>query len=240
MQKLNVLIVDDEPLGAARVKRLLQGDQDLESIEVAESAESALELLRETAPDLLFLDIEMPGMDGFELLEKLRPGKVPYVIFVTAFEEHAIRAFEVHAVDYLLKPVTRQRLAGALERAKDLLFNKNAPNVHYAPRIVVKEGEAVHLIKTSEIDWLEADRRYVIVHVKGKTYSLREGITNFAARLDPSRFLRIHRSYIVNIDRIAKLDRLFRGEYRVLLHDGTTLLMTRRYKKSVEQVLGEI
>jgi two-component system LytT family response regulator len=236
---LNVLIVDDEPLGSARVKRLLQGDPDLHTIEVAENPETALHLLRESAPDILFLDIEMPGMNGFELLEKLRPGKTPYIIFVTAYEEHALHAFEVQAVDYLLKPVTRHRIAGALQRAKDLLRHPVSARTEFAKRLVVKESEEVHLIKTAEIDWIEANGRYVTLHSGSKTFTIREGISDLSARLDPARFARIHRSYVVNIDRIAKLQPLFHGEYRVILQDGTVLLLTRHYKKAIQQVLGD-
>jgi two-component system, LytTR family, response regulator len=236
---LNVLIVDDEPLGAARIKRLLQNDPDLKTIAVAESAEGALELLRESAPDILFLDIELPEMNGFELLEKLRPGKVPYVIFVTAYEEHAIHAFEVQAIDYLLKPVTRQRLAGSLQRAKDLFRNRPAANTQYATRLIVKERDGVHIVKTSDIDWIEADRRYVILHAGLKTFVMREAISELALRLDPARFVRVHRSHIVNVDRIAKLQPLFRGEYRVVLQNGTNLLLTRHYKKFVQEALGD-
>ncbi len=236
--KFSVLIVDDEPLGAARIKRLLRNDEDLESIDVAESGVMALELLRESAPDILFLDIEMPGLDGFELLEKLRPGKIPYIIFVTAYEEHALHAFEVRAGDYLLKPVTQQRLAGALQRAKESLQQSTAQK-QFTTRLVIKEVSGVQLVKTSEIDWVEADRRYVILHSGKKTFTLREGISSLSARLDPSRFVRIHKSYIVNIDRVTKFQPLFRGEYRVILHDGTELLLTRRYKKAVQRLLGE-
>ncbi len=236
--RLAVLIVDDEPLGAARIKRLLQDDKDLETLDIAESGETALEMLRESSYDILFLDIEMPGLNGFELLEHLRPGKIPYVIFVTAYEEHAVHAFEVQAVDYLLKPVTRQRLAGSLQRAKDLLLQRGAAQ-HYATRLVIKETGGVHLLKSSEIDWIEADRRYVILHAGKKTFTLREGISSLSERLDPARFVRIHKSYIVNMDRVSKFQPLFRGEYRVLLSDGTQLLLTRHYKKAVQRVLGD-
>lgn len=237
--KLNVLIVDDEPLGATRIKRLLVGDADLASVDVADCGETAFQLLRESAYDILFLDIEMPGLNGFELLEKLRPGKLPYVIFVTAYEEHAVHAFEVQALDYLLKPVTRQRLAGALQRAKDLLRQDSRSRREFAARLVIKEPDGVHLVKTSEIDWIEADRRYVLLHAGKKTFALREGISSVSARLDPARFVRIHKSYIVNMDRVSKFQPLFRGEYRVLLHDGTALLLTRHYKKAVQRMLGD-
>jgi two-component system LytT family response regulator len=236
--KYSVLIVDDEPLGAARIRRLLQSDEDLEPVEVAESGEAALELLRETAHDILFLDIEMPGISGFDLLEKLRPGKLPYVIFVTAYEEHAVHAFEVQAGDYLLKPVTQQRLAGAVQRAKDAM-RQRAGRAQYATRLVIREADGVHLLKAAEIDWIEADRRYIILHSGRNTYALREGIGSIAARLDPSSFVRIHKSCIVNVDRIAKLQPLFRGEYRVHLQDGTELLLTRHYKKGLHALLGD-
>jgi two-component system LytT family response regulator len=236
--KYAVLIVDDEPLGANRIKRLLREDEDLETIEVAESGQAALELMRESAPDILFLDIEMPGLNGFQLLEKLRPGKIPYVIFVTAYDEHAVHAFEVHAGDYLLKPVTQQRLAGALQRAKESLQHRSA-QTRFATRLVIKELNGVHLVKASEIDWIEADRRYVILHSGRKTFTLREGISNLYERLDPARFVRIHKSYVVNIDRVTKFQPMFRGEYRVILNDGTELLLTRHYKKAIQRLLGD-
>ena len=236
--KFTALVVDDEPLGAARIKRLLQDDKELEAVDVAESGEAALELLREAAHDILFLDIEMPGLDGFDLLEKLRPGKVPYVIFVTAYEQHAVRAFEVHAGDYLLKPVTPQRLAGALQRAKEAV-RQRAGQAQFSTRLVIREMSGVHLLKAAEIDWIEADRRYVVLHCGKKTFALREGISSIAGRLDPARFVRIHKSYIVNIDRISRFQPLFRGEYRVHLQDGTELLLTRHYKKGIQRLLGD-
>ncbi len=234
---LHVLIVDDEPLGASRIKRLLQTDPDISCIEIAESAEHALLMIRESVPDILFLDIEMPGMNGFELLDKLRGGKVPFVIFVTAYEEHAVQAFEVQALDYLLKPVTQQRVAGSLDRAKSRIGSSPHRRTAGLNRIVVKDGNDLRLIQMHEIDWIEADRRYVIIHSGNKTYVLREAISELARRLDPARFIRIHRSHIVNVERIAKLQPMFRGEYRVVLQNGTTLLLTRHYKKDLNKLL---
>lgn len=236
--KFNVLIVDDEPLGAARIQRLLKDDEELDSIDVAESGEQALGMLREYAHDILFLDIEMPGLNGFDLLEKLRAGKIPYLIFVTAYEEHAVHAFEVQAGDYLLKPVTRQRLAGALQRAKESIRNQTA-TTEFPSRLVIREMNGVYLVNTANIDWIEADRRYVILHSGKKTFTLREGITSFSERLNPSQFVRIHKSYIVNIDRVAKFLPLFHGEYKVMLHDGTELTLTRHYKRAVQRALGD-
>ena len=237
--KLTVLIIDDEPLSCARLKRLLQPEQDISSIAIAENGQTALPVIRELNPDILFLDIEMPGLNGFEMLNKLPPGKKPYTIFVTAYEEHAVKAFEVEAVDYLLKPVTKERLTAALDRAKNLLRqNSSSRQNDYPTHLVVKEKDGVQLIKVNEIDWLEADGRYVILHSSSRSFAIREGISNISARLDPSKFLRIHRSYIVNVDRIAKLQPLFHGDYRVLLNDGTRLLLSRHYKTAVRKILG--
>jgi len=234
---LNVLIVDDEPLGASRIQRLLQNDPDISSIEIAETAELALLMIRESVPDILFLDIEMPGMNGFELLEKLRGGKVPFVIFVTAYEEHAVQAFEVQALDYLLKPVTQQRLAGSLDRAKQIIHSNPILESMRISRMVVKDGNDLRLIHTADIDWIEADRHYVIIHIANKSFVSREPISEMAMKLDPARFARIHRSHIVNVERIAKLQPMFRGEYRVVLHNGTTLMLTRHYKKQLKKIL---
>ena len=239
LMKFSVLIVDDEPLSCARMKRLLQSEQDISSIAIAENGQTALPAIRELNPDIIFLDIEMPGLNGFEMLKKIPPGKKPYTIFVTAYEEHAVKAFEVEAVDYLLKPVTKERLSAALDRARNLLRQSASPKRNEYPKhLAIKEQDGVHLIKMSQVDWVEADGRYVILHSGSRSFAMREGINSLSARLDPSRFLRIHRSFVVNVDRIAKLQPSFHGDYRVLLHDGTRLLLTRHYKSVIQKILG--
>jgi two-component system LytT family response regulator len=241
---IRVLIVDDEPLSRRKIREFLKGDQEIEVVGECGSGPQAVEAVRSIAPDLLFLDVQMPGMDGFGVLEELRDERMPFVIFVTAYDKYAVKAFEVRALDYLLKPFHRERFSRATERAKAQLrdaagdfkaqlrdlIQELRPQTHYLERILVKTSGTVLFLKTGEIDWISAEENYVRLHCGQASYLLREKIGNLETQLDPDRFQRIHRSTIVNIDRIQKLHPHSHGDYQVVLHDGTELMLSRAYR----------
>jgi len=249
MERINAVIIDDERLARRRIRRLLVGEPDIDVLGESATPQQAIALLKERAPDLLFLDIQMPGLNGFEILEAIGENKIPAVIFVTAFEEYAVRAFEVHAVDYLLKPFDRRRFQCAIERAREHLRQLNgsgtsrqlvdllqtlSPKAPSSGRLAVRNGGHVVLVKTDTIDWIEAADNYVCLHCGTETHVLRETMNSLETRLDRDRFLRIHRSTIVNVDRIKELQPWFRGDYTVLLHDGTQLTLSRTYREKLQ------
>jgi two-component system, LytTR family, response regulator len=234
---LKVLIVDDEPLSCNRVKRFLKSYPIASRVQSIDDATVALRTIAQENPDVLFLDVEMPGLNGFEMLQRIPFEKRPYIIFITAFEHYAVRAFDVQAVDYLLKPFSRPRFDEAMQRLLHHLETDSRSPI-YANRLAMRSGDEFILINVNDIDWIEAARHSAITHVNSKQLLSREGITELLARLDPSRFVRIHRSYAVNIDRIQKLQPLFHGDYRVVLHDGTKLMLSRRYKERLQHLLG--
>jgi two-component system, LytTR family, response regulator len=244
---MKILIVDDEPLSCNRIRRFLRAESDIESAQVANEGGQALAVIRADKPDIVFLDVQMPGLDGFQLLQQIPKEERPYIIFITAHENYAVQAFEVQALDYLLKPFSRRRFEDAMRRAREAKQRvvvqtetavESAKSEEYAERLLLKESGEAKLLKTSDIDWIEADGRYVILHLQSRARLMREGINSLYSRLNPRIFLRIHRSYIVNIDRIEKLETWFHGEYRVVLRDGTRLMLTRSYKTRVQQLLG--
>ena len=242
---IRALIVDDEPLSRRKIREFLKEDRDIEIVGECGNGAQAVSAVRDATPDLLFLDIQMPGMDGFTVLEELREERLPFVIFVTAYDKYAVKAFEVRALDYLLKPFHRERFARATDRAKAQirgtandfttqirdLIQELRPQTRYLERVIVKTGGTVFFLKTAEIDWISAEENYVRVHCGKASYLLREKISNLETQLDPGRFQRIHRSTIVNIDRIQKLHPHSHGDYQVLLHDGTELILSRAYRE---------
>jgi two-component system LytT family response regulator len=234
---LNVLIVDDEPLSCSRVKRFLKSYPIASRVQSIDDVTIALRTIAQENPDVLFLDVEMPGLNGFELLQRIPSEKRPYIIFITAYENYAVRAFDVRAVDYLLKPFSRPRFDEAMQRLLHHLETDSRSPI-YANRLAMRSGQELILINVNDIDWIEANGHSAITHVKSKRLLSHDGITGLLARLDPSKFIRIHRSYAVNIDRILKLQPLFHGDYRVVLHDGTQLILTRRYKERLQHLLG--
>ena len=251
--KIRVLIVDDEPLARKRIKRMLGGDPEVEVIGDCASGRQALAMMRESEPDLVFLDIQMPEMDGFSVLEAIAPERLPFIIFVTAYDQYALRAFEFYALDYLLKPFDRARFEKAMQRARERISKEKGDELNqrtialleeikarseYLGRLVIKSGGRVFFIKTDEIDWIEAEGKYVRLHVGRESHLLREAIGGLEAQLDPARFLRIHRSTIVNIDRIQELQPWFHNEYRVILRDGTELMLSRGCRKKLGEMLG--
>ena len=246
---LRALIVDDEPLARRRLRTLLKAEADLDIVGECEDGASAIAAARRLAPDLLFLDVQMPGLDGFDVIEALGPSARAAVIFVTAYDEYALRAFEVHAVDYLLKPFDRARLRQAVARARALRVNAadvgrrllalvaDVTAHRSLERLIVKSRGRVYFVRADEIDWIEAAGHYLVLHVAREQHVIRESITALEQRLDPDRFVRIHRSIIVNIDRVKALAPTFHGEYELELRDGTRLASARGYSDRLQALV---
>jgi two-component system LytT family response regulator len=287
MVSVRVLIVDDEALARQRVRRLLQNETDVEVVGEAESGHDAVAMIRDLQPDLVCLDVQMPGLDGFGVLGEIEGGHVPMVLFITAYDEHAQRAFDVHAVDYVLKPVDADRFRAAFDKARKQRANAvaaerlgelletvrrladggaaegrgdgvaallgggasagaaaaagapaNGATGRYASRILVKQDGRMFFVKTTEIDWIEADRNYVRLHVGKTAHTIRERISHLEETLDPRLFARIHRSTIVNLNRVREMQQWFSGDYVVILEDGTRLRLSRHYRDRVEKQVG--
>ena len=223
---IRTVIVDDEPLARQGIRLRLEREKDIEIAGEAADGPAAVELIHAARPDLLFLDVQMPGMTGFDVLGEIADAHVPVVIFVTAHDDYAIRAFEVEAVDYLLKPFTKERFDEALRRARrDLTASEPLA------RLVVRSRDAFIILKTDEIDWVEAAANYVDVHARGRSFLMRATISGLEQRLDPKRFVRIHRSAIVYIDRVAEVRSDAHGDFDVTLSGGKVLRMTRSYSE---------
>jgi two-component system LytT family response regulator len=260
--RIRAIIIDDEPTARRGVRLLLERDGGVDVVGEASTGTEAAELIRRVRPDLAFLDVQMPGLDGFEVLRQIEPALVPAVVFVTAYEEHALRAFEVSAVDYLLKPYDDERFNAALRRAKEEVRRRQSDQVSArlaqlldllqqtgssgsppppppADRILVKSSGEIFFLKAEEIDWVEAEGDYMKFHVGGRTHLMRETMARLEARLDRKRFIRIHRSTIVNIDRLRKLSPSFAGEYAVILQDGTKLKLSRGYHERIAALLKQ-
>lgn len=242
MPELRVLLVDDEAPARARLRRMLQAEAGVTVAGEADDGARAIAAIRALDPDLVLLDIQMPNGTGFDVIEAVGPDAMPQVIFVTAYDEHALRAFEVRALDYLLKPVAADRLAQALARARDDttdrvtravtmhdMLESVAPRQHLS-RILVHLDDRAVLVPVDRIDWIEADRNYVWLHSAGTSVLHRQSISAIEARLDPQRFLRVSRSVIVRLDAVREFHPWSHGDYRVVLHDGTTTMWSRRYR----------
>ena len=255
MPSIRTLIVDDEPLARERIRLLLEKEPDLEIVGECSDGHEALAAIRSRSPDLMFLDIQMPELDGFGLLAQLDPGRLPAIIFVTAFDQFALRAFEVHALDYLLKPFDSERFQAAVQRARQWIQRNQAggldqrlsalladlKGVSKAPdRLAVKSGGRVLLLRIEDIDWVEAADNYVNLHLGKESHLLRETMNALEARLASDRFLRISRSTIVNLDRIKELQPMFHGEYAVILRDGTRLTLSRSHREKLSLLLGKV
>jgi two-component system LytT family response regulator len=249
MNKLRVIIVDDEPLARAGMKRLLSGERDVEVLAECADGEAAVKAVRELHPDLLLLDIKMPEMDGFDVLRALGD-QVPAVVFVTAFDEHAVKAFEARALDYLLKPTTRARLREALSRARercaagtpaippgllDLLAEREEA-VGRLRRIAVRNGERVTFVRTDDVDWIEAAGNYVVLHVGKDTHILRETMSTLEQQLPANAFMRVSRSAIINLRRVQELQAVAPGENICVLKDGQRVSMTRTLREVEEKL----
>jgi two-component system LytT family response regulator len=245
--------VDDETLARGRIRDILQTHPEIEIIGECSNGAEAIEAIENLSPDLVFLDVEMPGIDGFGVIEALDASRLPAIVFVTAYDQYAVRAFEVYAVDYLLKPFDQERFEKALERATSQILSSDSSSIsrrildaleeikskpQHLERLVIKMNGHVFFIKTTEIDWLEAEGNYVRLHCGKESYLLRDTISALEKQLDPKLFVRVHRSAIVNIDRIKELQPWFHGEYRILLREGVELTLSRNYKDKLHGVLG--
>jgi len=255
---IRVLVVDDEPIARSGMIALLGRDPELTVVGECGDGLTAVSAIGNLNPDLVLLDVQMPEADGFDVLRAIGSERMPVVIFVTAYDQFAVKAFEVNALDYLLKPFDDERFTAALERAKralrqdsmdlaDLgrrvagLLDQTAAGLTGRPltRLIVKETGRAIFLSVDELDWIEAADYCVKLHVRGHTHLVRQSMQSLEGRLDPQRFFRVHRSALVNLDRVREIQPLFKGEHVVILHDGTRLKLSRNRKDSLEQLLGQ-
>jgi two-component system LytT family response regulator len=255
VSKIRTMVIDDEPVARERIVGLLQQEQDIEVVGECNDGQQAVNAIQQQTPDLVFLDVQMPAFDGFNVIQQIGPERMPAVVFVTAYDEYALRAFEVHAIDYLLKPFGRDRFQQTLKHAREHLERRRAgdlgkrllalvhdlkPEPEKLDRLVVKSGGRVFFLRTDQIDWIEAAGNYVRLHLADTSHLFRETMNNMEARLDGRRFVRIHRSRIVNTDRIKELQPWFNGEYVVVLQNGTRLTLSRGYREKLQERLGKM
>jgi two-component system LytT family response regulator len=248
--RMRTVLVDDEVLARLALRQALASHAEVEIVGECGNAAEAMQAVHALQPDLLFLDIQMPGMDGFGLLHELAPDRLPLVVFATAFAEHALRAFDANALDYVLKPIDQSRFDQAMARV-----NRHWQGLHavhgngestappagsagYAQRISIRSGEHIRVIAVADIDWIRADGNYVHIHAGGSRFLHRETLRHLLTMLDPARFLRIHRGIVVNVERVAEVHPLFQGNAEVLLRDGTRLGLSRRFRAAAWTVLG--
>jgi two-component system LytT family response regulator len=252
--KIRTLIVDDMLLARKRVRRYLSADPELEIVGECADGQAAVAAIENLSPDLLFLDVQMPELDGFGVLEAIGAKRMPTVIFVTAYDQFALRAFEVHALDYLLKPFDRERVRKALERAKAQLRHRDSnvlderlqallkdlkTDSRYLKRLAVKTAGRTVFLLAKEIDWIESAGNYLKLHAGRESHLLRERMSQLETRLDPAKFVRIHRSTLVNIDRIREMQPLFNGDQLITLRDGKQLTMSRTYRDKLLSLLEQ-
>lgn len=252
---IRALIVDDELLARERLVQFCAEETDLEIVGQCANGTEAIAAIRAQSPDLVFLDVQMPEKDGFGVLAEVAPEKMPAVIFVTAYDQFALKAFEVHAVDYLLKPFDHERFRKALERAREQIRRPRSGDLSYQlhallaslqpgalplNRLAVKSSSGVVFVRTDELDWIQAADNYVELHAGPNSYQHRETLTALEERLPSARFLRISRSLIVNLERIKELQPLSHGDYAVVLADGTRLTLSRNYRAALQQLLGKL
>ncbi len=263
MNKIRVLIVDDEPLARSGLHRMLAKDESLEVVAEAPDGRTALEALKEKQPDLMFLDVQMPGMSGIQLLEQMPANQRPIVIFTTAFDEYAIKAFDLHAIDYLLKPFSNRRFSAALERAKSLhrsrqgaqidrqldelmgYFRRGAPPQSGAPaptglpdRIVVKADGDLHFIDCADVVWIEGQGDYLKIHAGRNSVLIRDTMARMEARLDVARFVRVHKSAIVNVEHVRKLKPVHYGDHALETSDGSAIRVGRAYRSKLASLIN--
>jgi two-component system LytT family response regulator len=237
---MHALIVDDEPLSRSSLRVLLARDPAIEIVAECGSGEEAVERLRNLRPEIVFLDVQMPEVDGFEVLERLGTDLPPAVIFVTAFDQHALRAFDAGALDYLLKPYTDARFGLALSRAKEQVAQARTPHGPAAvpTRLAVRSGRVVHFVALADIAWVESADYCVDLHVAGRTYALRRSMTSVEAELESAGFCRVHRTAIVNLAHVCALQPGADGEAEVVLRDGRRLPTSRRHRVALQERLG--
>ncbi len=263
-EKIRVLIVDDEPLAREKIRGMLKGKEDIEIVGEAGNGKQAVAAVHKHEPDLLFLDVQMPELDGFGVLQAVDPERMPMVVFVTAYDRYALQAFEVFALDYLMKPFDRERFEKALTRARGQLDHAKrkdltqglqslmeelsrirqsagavTPGPKYLERLAIKASGRIFFLRSQEIDYIESEGNYVRIHSGKESHLVREAMSVLETQLDPKRFLRIHRCTIVNVDRIQELQPWFHGEYRVILRNGVQLTLSRSYREKLRGFMGK-
>jgi two-component system LytT family response regulator len=246
---LRVLVVDDEPIARRRIKRLLTGEPGVAIVGESADGESALGAIAASSPDLVLLDVQMPGLDGFDVLRAIPAGRMPAIVFVTAFDHYAIQAFEVHAVDYLLKPFTSERLHAAIACARERIASRSGAAAagalaealgrgpRYLTRVAVRTSSRTTIVDLGDVDWIAADDNYVRLHAAGRAHLVRGTLKALEPQLDPERFVRIHRSAIVQIDRIVEIRPATHGDCDLVLRDGTHLTLTRTCRDRAQRKL---
>lgn len=248
---IRALIVDDEPLARTKIRNMLRQRGSIEVVRECEGGQEAIAAIEELSPDVVFLDVQMPEVDGFMVVEALPRENMPRIVFVTAHDQYAVRAFEVHALDYLLKPFDRERFDAVLDHAMQQISQSDQKKEktwderleaflsqrrgRFLERLIVKSQSRVLLLPVSQITWIEAEGNYVNLHADGRTYLFREAIGSLEASLDPRKFRRIHRSSIINMDSVRELRPRFHGDYDVILADGTELRLSYRYRANLEK-----
>ncbi|HEX2217651.1 MAG TPA: LytTR family DNA-binding domain-containing protein [Gemmatimonadales bacterium] len=257
--EIRTLVVDDEPLAQRRITRLLKHEPDVTVVGVANNGREAVEAIRAHTPDLVMLDVQMPGMGGFDVVRALDPERMPVIIFITAYDSYALQAFDVHALDYLLKPFKAIRFREAIERARAQIAQRQPlaraqlravaeemsrkvestepplpldeePGASPLTRILVRDQGKMFFVRTADVDWFESDGNYIRIHIGERQHMIRGRINNLERRLDSDQFVRIHRSTVVNLDRIKEVYAWFGGDYMVVLADGTQLKLTRKHR----------
>ena len=242
MKPIRTIIVDDEPLARENLMLRLRDIAGCKIVAECSGGRDTLQAIDEHQPDVLFLDIQMPDLDGFEVVDRIPADHMPIIVFVTAYDRYALEAFKVHALDYLLKPFSNERFETAWTHAREQVLRLRQDRNHphpYGGRLVVKSGGRISFLKVSDIDWIEANGDYVKIHCDQRSYLQRKTLNDLAVRLGGEGFSRISRSVIVNVDRICELTPLKRGEYQVELHNGTHLKLTRSYRSQLETLLGD-
>lgn len=252
MEEIRVIIVDDEPLAREGLRMRLEGETDVKVIGECSNGREAIAAIERDRPDLVFLDVQMPRLGGFDVVKALGPNRMPHVIFVTAYDEYALRAFEVHALDYLLKPVDSDRFKSAIERVRSQIRAASIETINqklrhlvadigaakkHLERVAIKSNGRVLLLAVDEIDWVEAADNYVKLHAGRDCHLLHATMNSLESKLDPKLFLRIHRSTIVNVSRIRELHPMFHGEYRIVLKNGAEITSGRSYKNRLQQLI---
>ncbi|MEW6733164.1 MAG: LytTR family DNA-binding domain-containing protein [Acidobacteriota bacterium] len=257
MKKIRTLVIDDEPIAREGLHTLLAAQSDFEVVGECRNGREAVKAIQEQSPDLVFLDVQMPKMNGFDVITEIGVSHMPAVIFVTAYDQYAIKAFEVDAIDYLLKPFDEERFGKTVERVRRYFqrgdfhtlnerlcvllkhLAREEPKPKQLERVVIKSAGRIFFVNVDEIDWIEASGNYVRLHVGDRSHLLRETMDAMATNLASDQFLRIRRSVIVNIKRIKELQPLFKGEYLIILWDGTELTSSRHYRDHLKPLLGE-
>jgi two-component system LytT family response regulator len=249
---IRVAVVDDEPLARQRIVELLRGEPDMQVVAECADGEEAVERIVRLRPDLVFLDVQMPEMDGFEVLAALGPSHAPVVVFVTAYDQFALQAFEAQALDYLLKPFASPRFHRMLDRARAQVARGRSPALEerlerllgalpggpYLERFVVRTADRIRFVRACDVEWIEAEGNYVRLHERGRSHLLRASLASVAGRLDPRCFLRVHRSAVVSLDRVREVQVYGKGTYVLVLEDGTKVTSSVTYREGVERLIA--